>query len=108
VHAAGVELHDAFRVRQSAVTDARIPRIELAEIDTCDQGIEHIGAPGHQVERLLHTGLRFAVLVDVAVVRGNDDGLGTVGLDRRRLAEPLSGGAKCDTCGGGGANELPA
>ena len=87
VHAARVELHDAVGVRQPAVADAAFGRIELADVDAGDQRVEHVGALGDHVERLLHADFGAAVLVDVAVVRGDDHRLDAVGLHGRRLAE---------------------
>ncbi len=44
VHAARVELHDAVGIRQPAVADAGVGRIELAEVDAGDQRVEHVAA----------------------------------------------------------------
>ena len=44
VHAAGVELDDAVGVRQAAVADARIARVELDDGDAGDERLEHVGA----------------------------------------------------------------
>ena len=74
VHAARIELDDAFGVGQSAVADARVLRIELAEVDAGDDRVEHIGALRHHLERLLHAGDRTAVLETVAVGRSDDNG----------------------------------
>ena len=87
VHAARIELHDAVGVGQAAEADAAVGRVELAVVDAGDQRIEHVGAPGDQVERLLDAGFGAAVLVDVAVVRRHDHRLHAVGLHRRRLPE---------------------
>ena len=100
VHAARVELHDAFGVGQAAVADAGLVRIELAEVDAGDERVEHVGALGDHVERLLHADVGAAVLVDVAVVRRDDDRLDGAGLDGRRLAEhcrdaPTARPARC-------------
>ena len=50
VHARGVELHDAFGVRQAAVADARVLGIELDDVDAGDERVEDVLAPGHQRE----------------------------------------------------------
>jgi hypothetical protein len=96
VHAAGVELDHAVGVRQAAVADAGIERIELYDVDAGDQRLEHVGATRHHGEGGLHARPGAAVLVDVTVVRGDDDRLHPPARHRRRLRRRgrllLSGG----------------
>ena len=42
VHAARIELHNAFSIRQAAVADAGLFRIELDDVDAGDQRVEHV------------------------------------------------------------------
>ncbi len=107
VHAARVELHDAFGVGQAAVADAGVFGIELAQVDAGDDGVEHVGALRDHLERLLHAGDRPAVLVAVAVGRRDDDRLDRAGGDGRRLAEHGSRGGDGEA-GGAGLDELAA
>src|SRR5205085_11085500 len=44
VHAGGVELHDAFCVRQPAVADAVLRGVEFEYVDSGDEGVENVSA----------------------------------------------------------------
>ena len=44
VHAARIELDDAVGVRQPAVADAVVGRIELDDVDAGDERVEDVGA----------------------------------------------------------------
>ena len=109
VHAAGIELDDAVGVRQAAEPDARVGRVQFAEIDAGDQGVEHVRPAGHQGERLRHTGDVAPVPVDVPVVGRDDDGAHRLphhhrrGLGRRhrRGCCGLDRGGAHDGCGTG-------
>jgi hypothetical protein len=67
VHAAGVELHDAVGVRQPAVADVHLGRVELDDVDARDQRLEHVLALRDPLPGLLDAAARPAVLVLVAV-----------------------------------------
>ena len=98
VHAARVELHDAVGIRQAAVADAVVLRIELDDVDAGDEGVEHVflarAAARHQVERALDRRLRPAVLVAVAVRRGDDDRLRLARPDSRRALSGVEAPAR--------------
>ena len=67
-----VELDDAVGVRQGAVADAGLERIELRDVHAGDERVEHVLALGDQPERTLHGVLRAAVLELEAGVVGDD------------------------------------
>ena len=102
MHAAGIELHDAVGVRNAAVADAILQRIELDDVDAGDQRVENILAFGHETKSSLDTRLRSTVLVLVAVAGGNHDRLDATaghgrGLRRRpglRRGRNARGGAR--------------
>src|SRR5204863_1676805 len=76
VHATGVGLDHAVRVRQAAVADASIERIELDDVHSLDQGVEHISVSlRHHGEGLLDAGHRAAVFELIAVGGGDHDRL---------------------------------
>ena len=76
MHATGIELHDPIRVRQSAVADAGIERIELHDVYPCDQRVEHIGIlVRHHGEGLLDTCHVASILELVAISGRNHDWL---------------------------------
>jgi len=79
-------LHDAVRIRQTAVADARVSRVEFHDVDAGDQGVEDVFAACHHVERGLDTRLRAAVLVRVPI-RGRDDDRAAAALGRLRPDE---------------------
>jgi hypothetical protein len=80
VHATGIELHHAVRVRQTAVADAVIKRIELDDVHARDERVEHVrAARGHHREGLLDAGHVAAVFEFVAVRRRDHDRLGRFG-----------------------------
>src|SRR5512141_3063459 len=71
VHHARVELHDTLGVGQSAISHARVERIELDDVHSGDDCVENIRAAGNHRERFLDRGLRSAVLVVIAVAGGD-------------------------------------
>jgi hypothetical protein len=108
MHATRIELHDAFGIRQTAVADARILGIQLAQVHARDERVEDVTTFGHRLEGFLHTGDRPAVLVAIAVGRGHDDRLYRARADGRRLAEHLSGCGDGKAGSGAGLNEFAA
>ena len=72
MHATGIELHHAISVRQPAVTNTCIFRIQLDDIDTGNQGIEDVLAFGHALERRLDAGYVSTVLHRDAIARRYD------------------------------------
>ena len=54
VHAGCVELHDPFGVRQTAVPDGVVLRIELLDLHTLDRRIQRVRTLHQHVECLLH------------------------------------------------------
>src|SRR2546422_8053797 len=54
VHAGCVELHDPFGIRQAAVPDGVVLRIELLNLHTLDHGIQRVRTLHQHVERLLN------------------------------------------------------
>jgi hypothetical protein len=107
VHARGIELHDTLGVRQSAVADAGVLRIELENVDAGDQRVEHVRAARDHGEGPFDRRLRAAVLVTVAVGGRDHDRLDALwrqhggGLREQR---PRRGGGY--TRGSGGSNEV--
>jgi hypothetical protein len=109
VHAAGIELDDAFGVGQTAPADAGLIRIELDDADAGDEGIEHVGVLGHHLESPHDAGDAVLVLGAIAVRGGDDARFDALGHDGRRLPEqclghPSSGGH----CGSRRLHELAA
>jgi hypothetical protein len=84
VHAAGVELHDAVGIGEATIADARILRVKLVEVDGSNHRIEHVLARHHLLEGDLDPGVLAAILVAVAVGRGDHH--------RRRLGRSAHGG----------------
>src|SRR5688572_5618926 len=74
VHAAGIKLHRAVRVRQAAVADAVIERIELDNVYARDQRVEHISSLRHHGEGLLDTGNVASILELIAIGGCDHDG----------------------------------
>jgi hypothetical protein len=88
VHARGVELDDAFGVRQAAPADAGLIRIELDDGDAGDERVEDVGAAGHHLEHLRDARDAVRVLRSIAVARRDDARLHALRRHhRRRLAE---------------------
>ena len=54
VHAGGVELYHALRVRQAAIADGVVVGIELLDLHAFDHRVERVGALHQHVERFLH------------------------------------------------------
>src|SRR5687767_138701 len=79
VHDGGVELDHAVGIRQTAITDAVVGRIELDDIYTCDHRVEHIRTAGDHRERLHHRRHVPAILKPVPVS----------GRDYKRLNDTL-------------------
>jgi hypothetical protein len=52
VHAARIELDDAFLVRQAAEPDGHVLGIELLDVHAGDNGVERVGAGDNHVVRL--------------------------------------------------------
>ena len=50
MHDRGIELNHAFGVRQSAITDTRVIRIKLDNIDARNARVQHIGARRDHIE----------------------------------------------------------
>jgi hypothetical protein len=62
-----------FGVRQSAIPDAVIERVEFVDVHSGDERIEHVFAAHDPVEGALDARLRAPVLELVAVHGGEDD-----------------------------------
>jgi len=67
VHARGIELHDAVRIRQAAVADAVVERIELHDVDSRDESVEHIRTLRDQGPRFFDARHVAAILESIAV-----------------------------------------
>ena len=91
VHAARIQLDDTLRVRQTAVTDARVRRIELDDVDAGDERVEDVPAGGHRRKREFDGRLRAAVLEAVAVCGRNDDRLDAARADSWSLGKGRAG-----------------
>src|SRR5215213_100854 len=72
VHNGRVELNYAFGIRQAAVADAIIERVELDYVHARKQGIEHVHAARHHRECRLDAREVAAVLEAVAIGRRDD------------------------------------
>ena len=90
VHDARVELHDALLVRDAAVPDADVVRVELVHVDADDRGVQRVVALDERLPR----GLR-----GLDAVRGRHEDVGR----RRRggFCIPSSGVAGAAPGGGG-------
>ena len=108
VHAAGIELHDAVRIRQAAVADARLFGIELDDIDARDQCIEHVAPLRHHRKRLLDARHLTAVLELVAVCGGDHDGLDALLHDHGGRLRKSGGRGGSGKAGSAGQHEFPA
>jgi hypothetical protein len=104
VHAARVELHHTLCVRQPAVADAGLFRIELGMLTPAISASSTSRAGGHHRKRLLDAGLRAAVAELRAAHVGDHHRLDRPPRDhRRRLAERRT--RRDDRCRGHGGNE---
>ena len=101
MHAAGIELHYAIGIRQPAVANTRVLRIQFDDIDAGNQGIEDILAFGHALECCLDAG-QFATIFHRDAVLGRNDHRPDPGPDLagRRLCRGSNRCCGCDSgCG---------
>mgnify|MGYP007096667216 CR=1 FL=1 len=73
VHAAGIQLNDAIRIRSTAITDARIFGVEFHDIDPSNRSVEHIVSRHDLVEGRLDATLAAAVPYSESVARRHHD-----------------------------------
>ena len=114
VHAAGVELHHAVGIGEPAVAHGILFRIELEDVDSGDQGVEHVAPLRHEPPGQLDAGLLAAVPVPVAVHRGDHHRLDRGAADRwagqrerhRSGAEEPGGGALLEEATAGDRHEV--
>lgn len=106
VHHGGVQRHHAVGVRQAAVADAVVLRVQLVEVDAGDDGVERVGAARHPRERGLNGRHRAAVAVLVAVAGGDHHRpRGGAHVDRGRAGQ-RSGKRRGHAGEGTGAHEI--
>ena len=103
MHHRGVKFHHAVGVRQPAVADAGLLRIQLGDVGAGHQGIERVLTAGDAAEGALDGVLAAAVAELEAAEVGDDDrpaaaddGRGGIGVRR---------GSQADRNGGGGLQE---
>ena len=76
VHAARIELDDAVRVGESAVSDPHLRRVVLGDVHARREGVEHILALDDAAEGALDGTLGSAVVEADPAEVGDDDGPG--------------------------------
>jgi hypothetical protein len=81
VHATGIELDNTVGVRETPVTNARVFRVALNDVDACDDGVKRIGAADQKAKRLFDARTSAPIFEVVPVARCDDDRPHSVALD---------------------------
>ena len=105
VHAARVELHDAVGVRQAAVADAVVLRIELDDVDAGDQRVEDVRALRRSSRRPSRRRSASPPFLKVAVGGGDDDRLDAAARGTPRAPAPKARAGAVGEPGGGARDE---
>jgi hypothetical protein len=107
MHATGIELDDTVGVRETPVTNARVFRVALDDVDACDDGVKRIGGADQKAKRLFDARTSAPISEAVPVVRCDDDRLHSAALDGGWLGqEPIAGQTRSNTRKRTGSNEV--